>query len=139
MIISHNGMLLEGAEVLGQTLRAADDDSLWAVWELDNCAVGATVETGRARPFLRLCPSVQIPRRLCRGDELGRFLFYAEDERMARLRVDPDDGEVTLVRDLAGLDRGELEAALVEELGFLDDVACPCLAQWVSEKLGLDS
>lgn len=128
-----NDIKLEGATVCGQVLRAADEDSAYAIYLLPSCACGVTFEQGRRRPYLRACPAIQIPEAAREGFE--RFVFESEDERMVDLKLDEDDGEVTVVR---AIDEQTVEAAqreLAPLLAWIDEEAMPAMRAYVRQAL----
>ena len=131
MIIHANPTHLAGTAVCGQVLALCDDDSVYAVYELSNCACGVTVETGSARPYLRLTPAVQVPTRMCRG--FARAMFEADDETLDDLELDERDGEVTMRVRLESADADELERTLAEALSWVDGVGYPAVMRYVRD------
>lgn len=128
-----NQIELDGATVCGQTLRAADEDSAYAVYRMPSSACGVTFEQGTRKPYLRLCPAIQIPEAARAGFE--RFVFECEDDRMVDLKLDEDDGEVTLVRNFAEQTPEAAERALAPLLAWLDGSAMPQVRDYVRREL----
>ena len=121
---------LIGATVCGQTLRACDDDSAYAVFRMRNVTCGVTVEKGTQRPYLRLTPALQIPRKGRRNFE--RFLFECDDDALLDLRFDERDGEITLRRDLRNLRPETIEAELAPLLAWIDKDVYPQVMGYVA-------
>ena len=133
MIISDNGLELNGATLCGSVLAPADDDSLWAVYDLSNVSTGMTYETGAQVPYLRLTPAIQIPEKA--RNNFKKFLFTTSDERFADMKMDDNDGELTMRRTVRGTDVATIERELADCLDFLDKVAYPAIIAYVREEL----
>lgn len=122
---------LIGATVCGQTLRPCDDDSAYAVFHMRNVTCGATVEKGSQRPYLRLTPALQVPRKGRRDFE--RFLFECDDDAMLDLRFDENDGEITLRRDLRNLSVETIEGELAPLLAWIDKGVYPQVMGYIAD------
>ncbi len=133
MIVTGNPTTLAGTTVCGQVLALCDDDSVYAIYELANCACGVTVETGSARPYLRLTPAIQIPARMCHG--FARAMFDADDEALDDLELDERDGEITMRVRLTSIDADELERELGAALAWVDAVGYPAAMGYVSDAI----
>lgn len=129
MQINHNDLPCCDALICDQIFRADDDTSCYAIFNLASCSCGVTIEAGSGAPWLRLCPGIQIPP--CAREGFGRFQFKHPDESMVDLRIDTKDGEITLRRDLPGLDPADVEPVLHETLTWLDTTACPAIVNYV--------
>lgn len=133
MLNNDNDLGLTRAQICGKTFLPADDDNVFAVFDLGSCACGVTVEKGSSNPYLRLTPSVMVPPEA--RDGFRRFLFEHDDDMMLDLGFDEDDGEVTLRRDLGSLDRAEVEQTLAPLLEWVGKVAYPAIMGYVAEKV----
>ena len=121
---------LVGKEIAGVTWRAADGDSVYAIFRLQHLSCGVTIEKGSQTPYLRFTPSVQIPREARRGFE--RFQFVCDDEEMIDLSFDPKDGEIVLRRDIRDYDPQTIERALMPELAWFDEHFYPLVIDYVA-------
>lgn len=121
---------LAGKEIAGATWRAADDDSVYAIFRLQHLSCGVTIEKGSHTPYLRFTPSVQIPREARR--EFERFQFECDDEAMVDLSFDLRDGEVTLRRDIRDYEPQTIERTLMPELTWFDEHFYPLVIDYVA-------
>ncbi len=137
MIVTGNPTTLAGTTVCGQTLALCDDDSVYGIYELSNCACGVTVETGSSRPYLRLTPAIQVPARMCRG--FARAMFDADDETLDDLELDERDGEITMRVRLTSTDADELERELSAALAWVDAVGCPTVMKYVRDVIAQEA
>lgn len=131
MLCIDNDLNLTGAVICGKTFYPTEEDSVCAVFDLDGCSCGVTVEEGRSNPYLRLTPGIQLPPEA--RDGFRRFQFEHDDDAMMDLSLDADDGEVTLRHDLENLDVETVADALPPLLDWVERAAYPALAAYVEE------
>jgi hypothetical protein len=132
MLFSNIDHPCNGATVCGQTFHPADDDCVYAVFDLKNCSCGVAVEKGRMHPWMRLAPGVQIPQGARKGFE--RYQFECDDDAMVDLKVDLKDGEVSLRCDLDDLEPETVARALEPLLAWVDDVAYPAVVAYLERQ-----
>ncbi len=131
MICNANDFAVTGATVCGRTFRPAAEDSSYAVYRLDNCACGVTVEKGKSRYYLRITPGVQMPAETRAGFE--RFQFECDDDELVDLDLDLEDGELVLRRDLRSDAPEDVEDALKPALEWVDRVAYPAIMAFIAQ------
>lgn len=129
MQINHNALPCCDARICGHAFKAADEDSCYAVFSLDSCACGVTIEEGSATPWLRLTPAVQLPP--CARDGFVRFQFEHADPSLVELTADTVDGELTLRRDLPDLSPAAIEPILQAALTWIDTQAYPAVSGYI--------
>ena len=131
MLITDNDLAVTGATVCGQKFCPEADDSSFAVFGLEHYSCGVTVEKGKARPYLRITPGIQVPKEARAGFE--RFLFECDDEEMVDFDLDHNDGELVVRRDLRSDSPEDVERALAPTLKWLDEVACPAVMAFIAQ------
>ena len=113
MLITDNDLAVTGATVCGQKFCPEADDSSFAVFRLEHYSCGVTVEKGKARPYLRITPGIQVPKEARAGFE--RFLFECDDEEMVDFDLDHNDGALLRAQERLGLVSWIISSIFVSE------------------------
>ena len=130
-IITNSTLPLAGSTLAGQTLVPGDDTSLYARYERHNVSIGLSYELGAEQPFLRLTPSIQIPK--VARERVRELMYTHEDDRFGDLSVDADDGELVMRRTVRKHDSQAVERELADCLDFLDEVAYPAIISAIGQ------
>ncbi len=118
-------------ELCGKDFDVSDSTRLHAVFDLDNTAVGVTVDCRDASVSLVFHPAVQVPVGLCEG--FTRFCFEHDDPQMVEIALDEKDGEVRLIKHVPAR-KQDIEAAIREYLAFFDATAYPAILAYLKQR-----
>ncbi len=121
----------EFAELCGKPFDVSGETKLHAVFDLQNTAVGVTVDFHASSTSIVFHPAVQVPVRLCEG--FSRFCFEHEDPRMVEINLDDKDGEVRIVKHVP-IRKEDAEAAIRDWLAFCDATAYPAILRYIRQR-----
>lgn len=133
MLAPKNVVPLDGVVICGKRFMAADADSAFAVYDLDNVGCGVVWEAGNGYPYLHFRPAIQIPKRITDG--FARYLFELDDERFADCKIDENDGELSISAHLRSSDPALIEPVVADTLKWIDTDFYRACVDYVAERM----